>query len=162
MPIESLLGDFSAAAAGGDTARLAALFTPDGCYDDYFFGPHRGREAIVRMLERFYVGGEQFRWQFLEPLANERLAYARYCFSYRAREGARAGELVVFEGMARLRLRDGLIEDYAEVFDRGVAFVQLGYEPVHVHKLLVRYADGFRAGPTAQDHLRWREPRPAG
>ena len=38
-----------------------------------------------------------------------------------------------------------------------VAFVQLGDEPAHVHKLLGRQAERFRAGATAQDQLRWRD-----
>ena len=157
MEFDNLLERFTSAVATGDTAGFAALFTADGCYDDGFFGLHRGREAIAAMLTRFHVGGERFRWQFLDPLATERLGYARYCFSYRSKEKESAGALVVFEGMARLRLSDGLIADYAEVFDRGMAFVQLGYAGDRVVKLLRRYAEGWRASPAAQAHLAWRK-----
>ena len=38
---------------------------------------------------------------------------------------------------------------YAEVFDRGVAFVQLGYETGRVRKLLDRYV----AGTVSYTHL---------
>ena len=159
MDFEAMLDAFAQAAAACDAQRLTALFTPDGCYHDYFFGAHRGHEAIAGMVQRFHVGGEQFAWQFLEPLADEHLGYARYRFSYRSREPESRGQLVVFEGMSRLRLRDGLIADYAEVFDRGVAFVQLGYEGARVLKLLGRYAQQWRADDAVREHLDWRERR---
>ena len=54
---------------------------------------------------------------------------ARYCFSYVSKEPESAGQVVVFEGMARFRLERAagglagapgalLIADYDEVFDR--------------------------------------------
>lgn len=118
MDFESMLAAFSQAAAAGDARRLTQLFTPDGCYHDYFFGTHRGHAEIAAMLERFSVGGERFGWQLLEPVANSQLGYARYCFSYLSKEPESRGRLIVFEGMSRFRLQDGLIADYAEVFDR--------------------------------------------
>jgi hypothetical protein len=168
MSFVSLLGAFEAAATR-DTARFAALFTPEGRYHDGFFGTHQGRAAIAAMLERFHVGGERFAWQFFEPVANEvagevaseiangSLGYARYCFSYVSKEPESAGQLVVFEGMARFRLEGGLIADYDEVFDRGMAFVQLGYAGERVVKLLKRYAQAWRESPRAREHVAWRE-----
>lgn len=157
MPFESVLAAFEQAAATRDIPRFAALFTPTAVYHDGFFGPHRGREAIAAMLERFHVGGERFAWQFFEPAACGSIGYARYCFSYVSKEPESAGKLVVFEGMARFRIEDGLIADYDEVFDRGMAFVQLGYAGERVVKLLKRYAEGWRASPAVQAHLAWRE-----
>jgi len=168
MSFESLLAAFEQAAATRDIPRFAALFTLDAFYHDGFFGPHRGREAIASMLERFHVGGERFAWQFFEPVANEAanaeghgsIGYARYCFSYVSKEPESAGQLIVFEGMARFRLEGGpenvLIADYDEVFDRGMAFVQLGYAGERVVKLLKRYAQGWRTSPAVQAHLAWR------
>lgn len=157
MSFEAILERFRTTSAACDTAGFAALFTPDGSYDDGFFGVHRGREAIAAMLERFHVGGERFVWQFFEPLCDDRLGYARYCFSYRSKEPESAGELIVFDGIARLRLRDGLIESYTEVFDRGVAFVQLGYAPERTIKLLGRYARALRESELVREHLALRD-----
>ena len=157
MSFESLLTAFEQAAATRDVQRFASLFTPDGCYHDGFFGTHQGREAIAAMLERFHVGGERFAWQFLEPVGTESMGYARYCFSYVSKEPESAGQLVVFEGMARLKLRGELIADYDEVFDRGMAFVQLGYAGERVVKLLERYAQGWRASPAVLSHLAGRD-----
>ncbi len=156
MTFDQLLERFASAVGARDTAGLAALFTDDGVYDDYFFGPHQGRESIAAMLDRFYDGGEAFSWEFVEPACSADTAYARYCFSYRSREPDSTGELVIFEGISRFRLRDGLIAHYGEVFDRGVAFTQLGYAPARIVKLLARYATGFRNGESAQRHLAYR------
>jgi hypothetical protein len=48
MDFPELLNRFAAAAASGNGDALADLFTPDGTYDDYFFGSAR-REAIKTM-----------------------------------------------------------------------------------------------------------------
>jgi hypothetical protein len=159
MTFDTLLARFVEAVAAHDSQGLAALFTPDGRYDDGFFGAHDGRDAIAAMLDRFYVGGEDFFWQFLEPARSGAIGYARYCFSYRSREPESAGATIVFEGMARFRLHDGLIEEYTEIFDRGVAFVQLGYETPRVRRLLDRYAGAMREGPLARGHLAARAAR---
>lgn len=158
MSFESLLARFSQAAAARDTRGFAQLFTEDACYDDYFFGEHHGRDAIAHMLDRFFTGGEHFRWAFSEPLANDTLGYARYLFSYVSREPESAGRVIAFEGTARLRLRGGLITHYAETFDRGCAFVQLGYETARVRKLLDRYASAFTASAPVRAHI---DARPA-
>jgi len=156
MSIARILTHFTDAVAAHDSPAFADLFTPDGWYDDYFWGRHVGRDAIAAMLDRFHVGGELFAWEFSDPVQAGDLAYATYCFSYRSREPESKGQLVVFEGMARFRLHEGLIAHYAEVFDRGSAFSQLGYAPPRIGKLLDRYAAGWRDTPVVQRHLELR------
>ncbi len=156
MTFTTLLERFERAAREHDTAALVALFAPDGRYDDGFFGEHAGRDAIAAMFERFHVGGEAFLWVFSDPACSGDLGYASYVFSYRSREPESAGGLVVFEGIARFRLRDGLIAEYFEVFDRGVAFSQLGYAGARTAKLLSRYAQALRATPAVTRHLERR------
>jgi hypothetical protein len=153
MSFTMLLERFERAAREHDTAALVALFAPDGRYDDGFFGAHSGRDAIAAMFERFHVGGEAFLWEFADPADADALAYASYVFSYRSKEPQSAGQLIVFEGIARFRLRDGLIAEYFEVFDRGLAFSQLGYETARTAKLLARYAAALRATPAVGVHL---------
>jgi hypothetical protein len=159
MAFDTLLARFSQAAQAHDGPGLAALFAPDGCYDDAFFGRHVGRESIAAMLERFHVGGEAFFWTFTDPASGGDLAYASYCFSYLSREPESAGALVAFDGIARFRMRDGLIAEYGEVFDRGVAFSQLGYAPARTVKLLARYAGSTRQSPAMARHLAQRAAR---
>lgn len=157
--LSALLGRFARAVAAHDADGFASLFTPGGRYHDGFFGVHEGRETIAAMLERFYVGGEAFFWQFSDVLASSDLGYARYVFSYRSREPEGAGQVVVFEGIAQLRLRDGLIAEYDEAFDRGIAFTQLGYELPRIGKLLGRYTREFTASSAARAHLAARPDR---
>lgn len=149
----SLLETFATCVAANDGAGLGALFTPDGVYDDYFFGAHRGRAAIAEMLARFHEGGEQYRWEFFEPLSDGKTGYARYRFSYRSKVPGSAGKPIVFEGISVMQLQDGLIAQYAEVFDRGTAFVQLGFPAGKVARLLEKYSEGQNATPGFQAHL---------
>ena len=151
-----LLDRFAGAVAAHDTPAFVALFAEDGVYDDHFFGPHAGREAIGRMLDRFFIGGERFCWQFVEPACGGDIGYSRYCFSYLSREPESAGQVVVFEGMARFRLRGRLIGHYTEVFDRGIAFTQLGYVAARKLKLIDRYTRAFIDGPLVRAHLEFR------
>jgi len=149
----ALLETFSTCVAANDGEGLALLFTPEGTYDDYFFGPHRGRPAIAAMLGRFHEGGERFRWEFLDPLSDGSLGYARYRFSYRSKVAGSKGTPVAFEGISALHLQGGLIEHYGEVFDRGVAFAQLGFAPGKVARLLEKYAQAQNAQPGFRAHI---------
>lgn len=148
-----LLDKFAACVAANDGEGLAALFTPEGSYDDYFFGIHSGRAEIAAMLARFHEGGEQYRWEFHEPLSDGKTGYARYRFSYLSKVAESAGKPIAFEGMSVLHLRDGLIERYAEVFDRGVAFVQLGFPAGKVARLLEKYAAAQNEAPGFRAHI---------
>ena len=155
-----LLSRFADAVRAHDSSAFAQLFTADGRYDDGFFGAHVGHEAIAAMLDRFHVGGESFFWQFHDPVFTADRGYARYVFSYRSREPESAGRIVAFAGIAFLHLRDGRIAEYREVFDRGVAFTQLGYATPRIGKLLARYAGEYAASEEAQAHLRARPSGP--
>jgi hypothetical protein len=148
-----VLGTFAKCVEANDGAGFAALFTPDATYDDYFFGAHRGRKAIIAMLERFHEGGENYRWEFHEPLSDARIGYARYRFSYRSKVPGSAGKPIAFEGISRLLFKDGLIAHYAEAFDRGVAFVQLGFPAGKVARLLEKYAGAQNATPEFRAHV---------
>jgi len=148
-----LLATFAARAEANDGAGFAALFTPGATYEDYFFGAHTGHAEIAAMLGRFFEGGEHYRWEFHEPLSDGRTAYARYRFSYRSKVPESAGRPIAFEGMCRMLLKDGLIEHYAEVFDRGVAFVQLGFPAGKVARLLEKYAAAQNATPGFRPHM---------
>ena len=150
---DDLLHTFASHAQANDGARFAALFTADGTYDDYFFGAHSGRPAIAAMLNRFHEGGENYRWEFHEPLSDGRIGYARYRFSYRSKVAESLGKPIAFEGICRLLLEDGLIAHYAEAFDRGVAFVQLGFPAPKVARLLEKYAAAQNATPEFRTHL---------
>jgi ketosteroid isomerase-like protein len=153
MDFAELVQRFAAAAASGNGDALADLFTPDGTYDDYFFGPHSGRDAIKAMLAHFAEGGRNFRWEFLDPVRSGDLGYAGYRFSYDSTHPAADGARVVLDGIGRFDLEGDRIRRYSEVFDRGMALAQQEYAPERLHKILLRYAAALKALPEWAKHM---------
>jgi hypothetical protein len=155
MDFPELLSRFAAAAASGDGDALAALFTPDGTYDDYFFGPSTGRAAIKQMLAHFAEGGADFRWEFFDPALSGNLGYASYRFSFASRRPEAKGARVVFDGIGRFDLAaDGRIERYSEVFDRGMALAQQAFEPDRLARIGQKYAAALKAKPVWAAHAK--------
>lgn len=149
-----LLARFTAAIEAGDGMALAALFREDGIYTDTFYGAFTGRAAIRDMLEtRFYGDGERFLWDMYEPVFDGAAGYARWLFSYTSRMEDSVGRRVVFDGMSRFEMVGGMIRHYDEIFNSGLAFVQLGMAPARTEKLLLRAVDELRQRPGAARHF---------
>ncbi len=141
-----LLERMTQAICRGDGAAAAACFIPDGIYHDGFYGEFRGREAIRAMVEKhFHANARDFSWTLSDVLSDGSLAYARYDFSYVSKIPGSAGERVNFAGISQVRLKDGLITHYGEVFDRGTALVQMHFEPARIAKSLQRWAEEQKA-----------------
>jgi hypothetical protein len=153
MAFAKLVQRFAAAAASGNGEALADLFTPDGTYDDYFFGPHTGREGLKTMLAHFAEGGCDFRWEFHDPVRSGDLGYAGYRFSYNSTQAEANGARVVFDGIGRFDLEGDLIRRYSEVFDRGMALAQQTYAPERVCRIALRYAAALKTRPEWKGHL---------
>jgi hypothetical protein len=66
------------------------------------------------MLKRSHDTGRAYRWEFLDPLSDGSIGYARFCFSYASLLPEATGRPVFFEGMSCFRFRDGLIAHYGE------------------------------------------------
>jgi hypothetical protein len=153
MQFPDLVKAFANAAAAGNGDALADLFTPDGTYDDYFFGPCSGREAIKKMLVHFAEGGRNFRWDMFDPAISGNTGYASYRFSFDSRRPEAKGVRVTFDGIGRFDLKDGLIQRYSEVFDRGMALAQQAFEGERLRKIGLRYAAALKARPEWKSHL---------
>lgn len=154
MSLTETLKKFSAAVESGDGRALAALFTADGVYDDYFFGPSKpGPDGIVEMLAHFYEGGARFKWDFHDVVESGNLGYASYRFSYDSTLPEAKGARVAFEGISRFVLEGGRIKHYSEVFDRGMALAQLDFAPERLKKVALKYATRFKASPAAAAHV---------
>jgi ketosteroid isomerase-like protein len=153
MEFSELVRRFAAAAASGDGDALADLFTADGTYDDYFFGPSTGREAIKRMLAHFAEGGRNFRWEFLDPVRSGDVGYASYRFSFDSRRPEAKGARVAFDGIGRFDLEGDRIGRYSEVFDRGMALAQQEFEPERLRRIGLKYAGALKARPEWKGHL---------
>lgn len=134
-----MLAAFAAAVVANDGAGLAAMFAPGGIYDDGFFGRHQGRAAIAAMLQRFHDTGSFYHWDFRDPVSDGVIGYASFRFSYLSRLPEAEGRPVAFDGMSQFRFAaDGLIAEYSEAFDRGVALVQLGFPAERIRRILER------------------------
>jgi hypothetical protein len=154
MEFNELVRRFGEAAVSGDGDALADLFTAEGTYDDYFFGPCSGRGAIKNMLAHFAEGGRNFRWDFFDPVVAGNTGYASYRFSFNSKRPEAKGARVTFDGIGRFDLEDGRIKRYSEVFDRGMALAQQEFEPERLRKIGLKYAAALKARPEWAEHVK--------
>ena len=148
-----LLGRFTAAGCANDCAGFAALFTEDATYDDNFFGLHRGRAEIAAMLQRFHDTGENYRWEFAEPVFDGALGYAWFRFSFASKMPGCEGKPVLIRGISCFRIENGLIAEYREVFDTGIALAQLGFPGERIKRVLDKEAAAQNGSAAARAHL---------
>jgi hypothetical protein len=149
----TLLTSMTAAASRGDGHAVASCFTPEGVYHDCFYGAFRG-PAIGDMIENyFHRDAENFRWDLHDPVADGRIGYARYVFSYDSRLPESRGIRAVFEGVSICQLENGLIKEYHEVAGSVAGLQQLGFSNERLGKLLRREAHALRAREEAAAHL---------
>jgi ketosteroid isomerase-like protein len=140
----ALVARLGAAATAGDGTAFAACFTPDGVYHDYIYGPHEGRAAIADMLENlFHRDAADYDWTFLEPVTDGRIGYARSLSRFVSKIEEFKGRPVAIDGISRFVLKDGLIGEYFESVNGGVAMTQLGVAPERMAKILRRWSDRF-------------------
>ena len=143
----ALIERMSQAICRGDGTAAAVCFVTEGIYHDGFYGEFRGREAIRGMVEQhFHANARDFAWTLSDALSDGKLAYARYAFSYISKIAGSEGKRIFFSGISQVRLKDGLIAHYGEVFDRGVALAQMNFPPERIAKSLARWAAEEKAG----------------
>jgi len=142
----ALVARFGHAATVGDGKALAACFTEDGTYFDYIYGPHKGRASIADMLENlFHRDADDYDWTFFDPVVKGDLGYARSLSRFVSKIEQFKGNKVVIDGTSRFVLRDGLIAEYHESVNGGVAQAQLGVPAERMAKVMKRWADRFLA-----------------
>jgi hypothetical protein len=154
-----LLDDFTHSAESGDGARFAGHFTEDGIYYDYIYGAHRGRADIAHMMQNlFHRDAADYRWEMFDSVFDGEKGYAWSLSSFTSKIPQFEGQRVVIDGMSRFIVRDGLIAEYRESVNGGVAMAQLGVEPERMTKVLKRWAGWLMERPETIDYL----ARPAG
>jgi ketosteroid isomerase-like protein len=142
-----LLERLGAAATAGDGKAFAACFTPDATYHDYIYGPHKGRDSIADMLENlFHRDADDYDWRFLDPVVNGNLGYARSLSRFVSKIPEFKGNKIVIDGTSRFLLKDGLIAEYFESVNGGIAMAQLGVAPERMAKVMKRWVDRFLSG----------------
>jgi ketosteroid isomerase-like protein len=149
-----LLNDFTLSAESGDGARFARHFTEDAIYYDYIYGAHRGRADIAHMMaDLFHRDAADYRWEMLDPVCEGEKGYAWSLSSFTSKIPQFEGRRVVIDGISRFILRDGLIAEYRESVNGGVAMVQLGVEPGRMAKVFRRWTEWLNERPETLDFL---------
>jgi ketosteroid isomerase-like protein len=144
----ALIDRFQDAASAGDAAAFAACFTPDAVYHDYVYGPFAGRAAIAHMLtDHFHAQCTDYDWRFFDHAVSGATGYAHSLSRFISTVPEFAGKEVVIDGISRFRLADGLIAEYWESVNAGVAHVQLGVALERSAKVFARWARELRALP---------------
>jgi ketosteroid isomerase-like protein len=151
----ALISAFTLSAESGDGARFARHFTEDAIYYDDIYGAHKGRAEIAHMMENLFHrdAGDDYRWEMFDPALYGDVGYAWSLSSFTSRVPQFEGRFVVIDGMSRFVLRDGLIAEYRESVNGGVAMAQLGVEPERMAKILNRWSGWLRERPETNDYL---------
>lgn len=149
-----LLDAYTRSAESGDGERFAAHFTEDAVYHDYIYGPHTGRADIAHMMQNlFHRDASDYRWEMFDPVFQGDAGYAWSLSSFTSTIPKFAGQRVVIDGMSRFVLRDGLIAEYRESVNGGVAMTQLGVEPDRQVKVFQRWTGWLRERPETIAYL---------
>jgi ketosteroid isomerase-like protein len=152
--IKAMLDEFCRAVERRDGRGFAQLFTGDAVYHDVFYGAFEGRPRIAELIDDwFYKTADDFRWDMHDPVSDGSHLYARYTFSYRSRLPEANGARAMFEGVAIMTLRDGLIASYREVANTATAFTIMNFAPERIAKLAAREAAALKARPEMARHL---------
>lgn len=153
MDTSVLLKAFCSAVERRDGKAFASLFTEDGVYHDVFYGAFKGREKIAEMIDDwFHRTAREFRWEMFRPVSDGKTLYAYYTFSYVSTLPEAQGKRVGFEGVSMMGLRDGKIAEYREVANVGPGFVDMGFAPERVSKILAKEGAHLKERPEWQRH----------
>ena len=155
MDVAAMLRKFCDAVERKDGAGLAALFTEDGVYHDVFYGAFVGREKIAALIDDwFYRTASDFRWDMHAPVFDGTTLYARYTFSYRSTLPEAKGARAMFEGVAIMTLKDGLVACYHEVANTATGFVDMNFAPERIAKIMAKQGAALKARPEMARHLK--------
>src|SRR5260370_3463185 len=150
----ALLNEFTLSAESGDGARFGKHFTEDAIYYDYIYGAHKGRADNAHMMQDlFHRDAADYRWEMFDPVFDGEMGYAWSLSSFTSKIPQFAGQPVVIDGISRFIMRDGLIAEYRESVNGGVAMAQLGVEPDRMKKVFRRWSGWLKERPGALDYL---------
>jgi SnoaL-like domain len=160
----ALLNEFTLSAESGDGARFAGHFTEHAIYHDYIYGPHKGQPEIAHMMQNlFHRDAAEYRWEMFDPVFDGEMGYAWSLSSFTSKIPQFEGKRVVIDGMSRFMVRDGLIAEYRESVNGGVAMTQLGVESDRMTKVFKRWTGWLEERPETVKYLArpkgWRAER---
>lgn len=150
----ALLARLGAAASSGDAEGFAACFTENATYHDYVYGPFTGRAAIAHMLkDHFHAQARDYDWRFFDPAVSGATGYARSLSHFVSTVPEFDGRPVTIDGISRFALKNGLIAEYWESVNAGVAHVQLGVAPARSAKVFARWAKELAERPETAAYI---------
>jgi hypothetical protein len=150
----ALLNGFTLSAESGDGARFAGHFTEDAIYYDYIYGAHKGRADIAHMMQDlFHRDAADYRWEMFDPVFDGEKGYAWSLSSFISKIPRFEGRRVVIDGISRFIVHDGLIVEYRESVNGGIAMAQLGVEPDRMTKVFERWTGWLKDRPETIDYL---------
>jgi hypothetical protein len=150
----ALLNDFTLSAESGNGARFAGHFSEDAIYYDYIYGAHKGRTDIAHMMQDlFHCDAADYRWEMFDPVFDGEKGYAWSLSSFTSKIPQFEGRRVVIDGISRFIVRDGLIAEYRESVNGGVAMAQLGVEPGRMTRVFERWTGWLKERPETIDYL---------
>lgn len=140
MTGNDLVQEFAAAFNRQDMPGLLACFTEDAVYHDTFYGRHQGHAGLRELFQRMFRDSRGYTWSMHVVVADPLRAAAEWTFSYTVSDAIprSAGRKVRFSGMSLFELKGGKVASYREYFDSGVAFLQLGFSPESLARVLAR------------------------
>ena len=105
------------------------------------------------MQNLFHRDATDYRWEMFDPVFDGRMGYAWSLSSFTSTIPQFQGQRVVIDGMSRFILRDGLIAEYRESVNGGVAMQQLGVAPERMAKVFRRWTGWLEERPETKDYL---------
>jgi len=102
--------------------------------------------------EVFHKTARDFRWEMFRPVSDGASLYAYYTFSYVSLLPEAQGKRVGFEGVSMMKLKDGKIAEYREVANAGPGFVDMGFSPERIAKILAKEGTHLKQQPEWKRH----------
>ncbi len=137
---EQLTEKFTKYVCKNDATSFIGLFSDKGIYHDYIYGSFKGKSKIKLMLNNyFHRDAENFYWSMYDHVFSENIGYAKFRFAFTSKIPTYLGKKVVIAGTSFFRLKSGLIIEYSESVNGGLAMVQLGVRPEKIEKVFLKW-----------------------
>ena len=137
---EKLTKKFTKYACDNEGLNLANLFAENGVYHDYIYGSFQNRKRIKTMIsDYFHRDAESLFWDMYDHALQDGRGYAKYRFRFISKIPQFKGKEVIVPGFAFFKLKNGMIEEYSESVNGGLAMVQLGVNPLKIEKVFVKW-----------------------
>jgi len=142
MDFTNIINTFTKSVENNNGRQLSLLFTENGIYDDYIYGPFKGRKKIELMIkDHFHNDAKDFSWEMYDPVYKGSMGYARYRFSFTSTMKISEGSRVAVPGMAFFRFENELIKYYGESVNGGIPMAQLNLPAGKIKRVFEKWSE---------------------